>query len=216
MAINALLARVVFDRNPQPGFYLEESFPLDWMYPHLEPHGLILKLNRQPLDRLTPGLVRRDHEFWTAYVKPLVGDWLKEATPVAEVCAFVGRVFLSGNLDAFSGDPAFVEDSHSRKAFSKLRGSIAGLYHWRATTAKADAERDRMHRAADFAFRQAWVLSPSNAEVVSRYTASLISQGRRQDALQIARVAARFPDSRTQAAQLITSLQAGDGNTPQP
>ena len=64
MSLNGLLARVVFDRNPQPDFYLEESYPLDWMYPHLEPHGLILKLNRQPLEQLSPEIVRRDHEFW--------------------------------------------------------------------------------------------------------------------------------------------------------
>ena len=48
MAINGLLAKIMFDKNPDREFYIEESFPLDWMYPYLEPHGLIFKINRQP------------------------------------------------------------------------------------------------------------------------------------------------------------------------
>jgi len=43
MQINGLLAKIIFDRETNREFYVEESFPLDWMYPNLEPHGLILK-----------------------------------------------------------------------------------------------------------------------------------------------------------------------------
>src|SRR5678809_269618 len=43
MAINALLTKVIFDKNPDHEFYVEESFPLDWMYPHLTPFGIIMK-----------------------------------------------------------------------------------------------------------------------------------------------------------------------------
>lgn len=39
MEINALLAKVTFDKNPKREFYVEESFPLDWMYPYLSPRG---------------------------------------------------------------------------------------------------------------------------------------------------------------------------------
>ena len=49
MEINGLLAKIIFDQNPNREFYVEESFPLDWMYPYLEPHGLIMKINRQPM-----------------------------------------------------------------------------------------------------------------------------------------------------------------------
>ena len=49
MSINAFLARTIFDRNADREFYLEESFPLDWMFPYLEPHGLIMKINRTAL-----------------------------------------------------------------------------------------------------------------------------------------------------------------------
>src|SRR5208283_3633774 len=44
-----LIAKVIFDKNPDREFYYEEVGPIDWMYPYLEPHGLILKINHQPL-----------------------------------------------------------------------------------------------------------------------------------------------------------------------
>jgi len=65
MAINGLLAKIIFDKNPGKDFYVEESFPLDWMYPHLTPHGLIFRLNRETLPTLSPEVVAKDREFWT-------------------------------------------------------------------------------------------------------------------------------------------------------
>jgi len=47
MNINGLLTKVIFDHNPKNEFFVEESFPLDWMYPHLTPFGIIMKINRQ-------------------------------------------------------------------------------------------------------------------------------------------------------------------------
>ena len=61
MAINALLTKVMFDKNPDREFYVEESFPLEWMYPHLTPYGVIMKINRHPLPELSPEIVDRDH-----------------------------------------------------------------------------------------------------------------------------------------------------------
>ena len=52
MAINALLTKVIFDKNPDHEFYVEESFPLEWMYPHLTPAGIILKINREPIETM--------------------------------------------------------------------------------------------------------------------------------------------------------------------
>jgi hypothetical protein len=62
MEINGLLAKIVFDKNPDREFYVEESFALDWMYPHLEPHGLIMKINRQPVVTLADDVVVRDRD----------------------------------------------------------------------------------------------------------------------------------------------------------
>ncbi len=46
MNINGLLTKVIFDHNPKNEFYVEESFPLDWMYPYETPFGIIMKVNR--------------------------------------------------------------------------------------------------------------------------------------------------------------------------
>ncbi|MBM4153044.1 MAG: DUF2723 domain-containing protein, partial [Kiritimatiellaceae bacterium] len=51
MEINGILARSIFLRNKQAHeFYVEESYVVPWMYPYLSPHGLIMKLNRKPVD----------------------------------------------------------------------------------------------------------------------------------------------------------------------
>ena len=57
MSINGLLTKVMFDKNPDHEFYVEESFPLDWMYPHLTPSGIIMKINREPLPEMTQEIV---------------------------------------------------------------------------------------------------------------------------------------------------------------
>ena len=43
-AINAHLAKNIFDTNRDNAFYLEESFELGWMYPYMAPSGTIFKL----------------------------------------------------------------------------------------------------------------------------------------------------------------------------
>ena len=68
MEINGLIAKIIFDQNTNREFYVEESFPLDWMYPHLEPHGLIMKINRQPLAALSADIVQRDHDYWAKVI----------------------------------------------------------------------------------------------------------------------------------------------------
>ena len=82
MSINGLITKVIFDHNPDREFYVEESFPLDWMYPYLEPHGLIMKLNRQPLAQLPAETLARDREYWRKLVAGMLGDWLDEKTTV--------------------------------------------------------------------------------------------------------------------------------------
>ena len=47
MAINALLAKDLFDANRDHSFYLEESMPLHWMNPYLVPYGIIFKLEAE-------------------------------------------------------------------------------------------------------------------------------------------------------------------------
>lgn len=187
MAINALLAKVVFDRNPGREFYIEESFALDWMYPYLSPNGLVMKINRRPLPRLSEELVQQDHEYWSRYLRPLLGDWLNYDTSVAEVAAFVEKVYLKHDRHGFTGDPQFLEDTSAQKAFSKLRSSTGGIYDWRRTNAKTADEKQRMTKEADFAFRQAFALCPTSPEALFRYVKLLLSESRLDDARLLAR-----------------------------
>ena len=186
MAINGLLVKTIFDKNPGHEFYIEESFPLDWMYPYLEPHGLIMKINRKPLPSLSDEIVKQDRDYWVKYVAPMIGDWLNTDTSVQEIASFAEKIYLKNNLSGFSGDPQFVKNSDAQKMFSKLRSAIGGLYVWRGLHATADDEKRRMDDEADFAFRQAWALCPYSPEAVFRYVNLLLSEGRITDAILVA------------------------------
>jgi hypothetical protein len=193
MSINGLLVKIIFDKNPDREFFVEESFPLDWMYPYLEPHGLIMKINRQPLAGLSEEIVQTDSDYWTRQVSPMIGGWLTADTTVKEIAAFAQKIWVQKDLSGFKGDPEFVQSDYAQKMFSKLRSSIAGLYAWRAQQATDAGAKARMNAAADFAFRQAWALCPYSPEAVYRYVNLLLSEGRRADALLVAETAAKMP-----------------------
>jgi hypothetical protein len=207
MEINARLAKIIFDQNPSREFYVEESFPLDWMYPYLSPHGLILKLNREPLRELNDVLVRADRDYWRRYASQLLGDWLTEETSVQEVCDFAERVYLRKDLGTFRGDRAFLGNATAQKSFSKLRSAIGGVYAWRATHAEASDEKGRMQKEADFAFRQALAMCPYSPEAVFRYVQLLLSQNRRKEALLVAETCKRIDPNNTQVAGLAEQLK---------
>jgi tetratricopeptide (TPR) repeat protein len=108
MKINSYLTKDIFDRNKDKhSFYVEESYVIDWMYPYLEPYGIILKINNEPLPALTPEMVARDRAYWDALVEDL------------------------------DGDPRFRRDDVAQKTFSKLRSAIGGLYAYRGMTDEA-------------------------------------------------------------------------------
>ncbi|MGH7988984.1 MAG: hypothetical protein ACREDS_02150 [Limisphaerales bacterium] len=198
MEINGLLAKIIFDKNTNREFYVEESFPLDWMYPYLEPHGLIFKINRQPLPELSDEIVQRDHDYWTKTIQPMIGDWLDDDTSVQEIADFAKKVFVQHDFSGFTGDPQFVQNDYSCKMFSKERANIAGLYVWRMKHAANADEKERMAREADFAFRQAFALCPYSQEIVFQYVNFLLSQNRGADALSIAETAAKMPEIKGQ------------------
>lgn len=108
-AINGAIARDIFEKNKQNHtFYVEESFPLNWMYPYLEPFGLIMKLNKEPIAKIPDEVVRKDMAFWTDYTSRLLAD------------------------------PRFLDDIVARRAFAKLRASIGGLYAFRGMNKEAE------------------------------------------------------------------------------
>jgi hypothetical protein len=212
MGINGLLARTIFDQNPGRDFFIEESFPLDWMYRYLEPHSLILKINRDPLPVIPEDVLARDRAYWDNLVADVAGDWLKMGTSISAVADFVQRVFVQKDLAGFSGDPNFVQNDYAKRLFSKLRSSIAGVYAWRAAHPANPDQTLRMAAEADLAFRQAFVLCPYSAEVVFRYTTFLSENNRAADALVIATTAAAVDPNngeiRNRVQQLRSSVES--------
>jgi hypothetical protein len=206
MEINGLLVKTIFDRNTNHEFYIEESFPFNWMYPYLEPHGLIMKINRQPLSELSDEIVKQDHDYWVKYVQPMIGDWLHDDTQVEQVAAFAKKTFVKQDFSSFTGDPRFIRNAYSHRMFSKLRSSIAGIYMWRLDQAAGEEEKDRMARAADFAFRQAWALCPYSPEAVFRYVNFLLKQKRISDALVVAETAAQMPSMQGKDGEQLRNL----------
>ena len=107
MSINAMLASWIFEKNKnQHAFYVEESYVLPWMYPYLEPCGVILRLNRMALPSPTT-----DQKWWQKIIARDSACW--------------GRLL---------GDPAIKPKMQhclaARQSFSKLRCAIAGIYEF--------------------------------------------------------------------------------------
>ena len=207
MALNGRLSKLVFEKNPEREFYVEESFPLEWMYSHLTPHGLILKINRQPLAELPTDVIEQDRDYWTSRVRSMIGDWLRHDTPLGEVAAFLERVHLRHDLRGFDGDARFVQNDPPQRLFSKLRSSIGGVYAWRATNLTDALNPTRMIDAADFAFRQAWALCPRSPEAVFGYINLLVVNQRHDEALLIADTATKLDSDNMQLKFLTAELQ---------
>jgi tetratricopeptide (TPR) repeat protein len=208
MAINGLLTKVIFDHNPKNEFFVEESFPLDWMYPHLSPFGVIMKINRQPLPELSEEIVKRDHEFWKQYSKRLTGDIIDYKTPIKDIAAFIEKVYLRRDFTGFTGDRRFVRDDSAQKAFSKLRSSIGGIYAWRITDPanRNPVAQRRMIEEAEFAFKQAFAFCPYSPEAVFRYVNLLLSLQRFDDALTIANTCLKLDPYNGQVIDLVKRL----------
>ena len=58
---------------PRRAFYVEESYPMEWMYPYLTPHGLIMKVNNKKTP-ITNKMIKDDTEFWDWYCERLLND----------------------------------------------------------------------------------------------------------------------------------------------
>jgi tetratricopeptide (TPR) repeat protein len=214
MSINGLLTKVMFDHNPKNEFFVEESFPLDWMYPHLTPYGVIMKINRQQLPSLSEEDMQKDHDFWKQYSKRLTGDIIDYDTPISTICDWIEKTYLRHDFNGFTGDRKFIHDDDAQKAFSKLRSSIGGIYSWRLTQAppqfrpKSEAEYQRVLKEAEFTFRQAFAFCPYSPEAVFRYIQLLTSMPNRiEDALLIARTCEKLDPYNPSAINLVRSLE---------
>ncbi|HOW98099.1 MAG TPA: tetratricopeptide repeat protein [Kiritimatiellia bacterium] len=169
MMINGILCRMIFERNKdEHPFFLEESYVVDWMYPYLEPHGLILKLNPEPLPELTADAVERDRQFW------------------------------KDTLARLESQPGWASNPDARKAFSKLRSAIAGVYVYRKKYDEAEA-----------AFRQAIDLYRFSPEAHMRLAKMYEEQDRLEEArdLMVAFMRSDPPEAGEQAGQYLDQLE---------
>jgi tetratricopeptide (TPR) repeat protein len=214
MMINGLLCQVIFDHNPTNEFYVEESFPLDWMYPYETPSGIIMKINRNPVMSLSVNVYKKDHEFWSKYSDRLVGNWITYDTTVKEIGDFAQRVYLGNNYAGYKGDRKFVRDDDAQKAFSKLRSSIAGMYAWRLGQScpaeyrpKTEADMKLLVQETDFAFKQAFAFCPYSPEAVFRYVNFLLTFNRLDDAEIVAETCLKLDPFNDQVKGLVGQLQ---------
>jgi hypothetical protein len=186
MSINGLLTKVIFDKNPGHEFYVEESFPLDWMYPYLTPFGVIMKINRQPVPEITQDVIDKDHAFWSRFSQRTIGNWITYDTSIKDICGWAENVYLRHDFAGFTGDRSFVRDDDAQKAFSKLRSSIsASIYQWRSHNSHSPAENARVTKEAEFGLKQAFAYCPYSPEAVFHLMDLLLNSGRVDDALLV-------------------------------
>ncbi len=215
MNINGLLCKVIFDNCPTNEFFIEESFPLDWMYPYETPFGVIMKINRNPLPELSQEAMDLDHKFWMDYSARLCGNWINYDTSVEQIAKFVDQTYIQNNYKGFTGSRAFVRDDDAQKAFSKLRSSQAGMYAWRADPRtcppefrqKTAASQAALIRETDFAFKQAFAFCPYSPEAVFRYINFLLTQGRFEDAVIVCETCRKLDPFNTQVASTVDQLK---------
>ncbi|HMP83866.1 MAG TPA: DUF2723 domain-containing protein, partial [Verrucomicrobiota bacterium] len=224
MSINGLLTKVMFDANPDNEFFVEESFPLEWMYPHLTPFGVIMKINRQPLPTLPEEVMSKDHDFWSQFSGRLIGtNVVTYDTPVSNIVEFVEKVYLRHDWSGLTpGQRMFARDDQAQKAFSKLRSSIAGVYAWRLSPQcppeyrpKTADEYNRVAKEADFALRQAFAFCPYSPEAVFRYVNLLLQFNRLDDALLVAQTCQKLDPFNAAAKDLVDRLRDFKKNSAQ-
>ncbi|MFM8419559.1 MAG: protein O-mannosyl-transferase family [Verrucomicrobiota bacterium] len=208
MSINGLLTKVIFDANPDHSFYVEESFALEWMYPHLVPYGIILKIEREPVAMLSDDQIRRDHEYWSQYSKRFIGNWITYDTPVKQVCDFALRTYRLRDYSGFQGDPRFVRDDNAQKAFSKLRNAIGkSVYVWRSQETRDTNYQAKLLKEAEFALKQAFAFCPYSPETVYNFASLLVSLQRYPDAYEVVSTCSKIDPDNAGIRELLSQLE---------
>lgn len=178
-ALNGLVSKQIFDKERlKRSFYVEESFVIQWMYNYLEPYGVIMKINKDPLPKITPEMVQKNRAYWNSYI----------------------QTFLES-------DPRFRRDDDAQRAFSKLRTAHAGLYAWRATLAPPEQRQPELADEAVHAFKQALELCPFNVEATFRYAEFLTRMERYADAHKLVSDYKKYDPHNPQIPIVLSQIQ---------
>ena len=125
MELNGILIKKMFDHERRRrAFYIEESYIIKSMYPHLTPHGLILKMNGEA-NSLNEAIILNDMEFWDWYTRRLLKDPAFRRDFAAQMSFSKLRTTLAGLY------------AHARNSSHDL--ATARAYHERAATAFQEA-----------------------------------------------------------------------------
>ncbi len=178
-ALNGLVSKQIFDKeHHKRSFYVEESFVIQWMYNYLEPYGVIMKINRDPLPKITPEMVALNRQYWDNYVQKYLVN-----------------------------DPTFRRDDDAQRAFSKLRTAHAGLYAWRATLAPPEQRQPELAPEAEYAFKQCLELCPFNVEATIRYAEFLTRLERYGDAHKLVTDYKKYDPQNPQIPVVLSQIQ---------
>jgi hypothetical protein len=210
MEINGLLAKLIVEKNPSRRCFIEQSYPIDWMYPHLSPHGLVFELHPKPIARFEPDSIRKDADYWKRCTAEMIGDWLSAKTSARELCDFADKTWQKQDLKQFKGDSRFAKNDDARKCFSKLRCSIGDLYLWRAGHTRDSDEKAECQSAAEMAFKEAYAICPILPETVTSLVKLLGELRRPDEAFLVARTSARLDPESSIFQSLVRSLKRED------
>lgn len=107
--VHARIAKWIFEQNrDEHTFFVEESFPMHWSYDYAVPHGIIYRLEKEPLKTLPPEVVEEDFRFWKNYIQELLSD------------------------------PQYADDYDAQRSFSKLRTTMGNIYRHRGMKTEAE------------------------------------------------------------------------------
>ncbi|MFZ4776546.1 MAG: protein O-mannosyl-transferase family [Terrimicrobiaceae bacterium] len=106
---HSVVTRLIWEKNKDlHEFFVEESFPLEWSYDYAVPNGLSYRISKEPLKEIPADVVRKDTEFWNAYIESLLRN------------------------------PDFEKDFDAQRSFSKLRTTAGNIYKYRKMLKEAE------------------------------------------------------------------------------
>jgi len=184
MRLNGILTEMIWKENKDKhSFYVEESYVIPWMYPYLEPAGMIMKLCSEKT-QITPEKVKKDFDYWNNITNMFDNGGVIEfedlSPEVLEKNPDLAKLFCTVKADGRKGKIVikpgeFADDVTAQKSFSKCRSAIAGVYEYR-----------KMWNEAENAYRQAIWLYPKSAEAYMRLANMFMKIGKFDEAYELA------------------------------